>query len=288
MPRLKIWTQSVPLRRWRRDRNWLNRFENRSLAIAALIALPCHAQWTTSLKPRTVQEFQKYAKTVEEKLQNRWQGRQPFLSIDEDESSRKQALKGELVIHPAVTDNPVSISGGLIHDWVGTVYIPNAAMEKVLGILQDFDRHSKIYPAVIGSRLIRRQSNDLEGMWRLERKDPLLPVVLDVKQQAHYKQVAPGKWICRAYADRISEVENPGSTNEKILPPDNGTGFLWRLYAYWSLETVSGGILAECRTVSLSRDIPTMVNWIIRPFVQKLPRESLASTLEDTRSAASK
>jgi hypothetical protein len=72
------------------------------------------------------------------------------------------------------------------------------------------------------------------------------------------------------------------------MPPNEGTGFLWQLYAYWSLETVNHGVLAECRTLSLSRNIPLALGWAIKPFTQSLPRASLASTLRNTRAAAEK
>lgn len=136
--------------------------------------------------------------------------------------------------------------------------------------------------------MIRRDGNDFTGYWRLERKSPLLTVALDVVQQAHYQKVGAGKWICRAYANDISEVENAGTANEKKLPPDQGKGFLWRFYAYWSLEATDNGVLAECRTLSLSRDIPQALSFLIQPFVQSLPRESLTATLKYTRAAVEK
>jgi hypothetical protein len=119
----------------------------------------------------------------------------------------------------------------------------------------------------------------------LQHKPQLIPVAFDVEQAAHYREIAPGKWICRAYAKKISEVDNPGASREKVLPPGEGQGFLWRLYAYWSLEATNGGVLAECRTLSLSRNIPAGLNWAIKPFIQSLPRESLTSTLKNTRVA---
>ncbi len=225
---------------------------------------------------------------MEQELSARWQGQRPFVSAEDNPADREKVLGGDLFVRPGTPDNPVAIWNGLVHDWVGTVFFPNASLQKVLGILQDFDHHSQIYPSIIQSRLIRREGNDITGYWRLERKDPLVPVVLDVEQQAHYQEVRPGKWICRAYAKNISEIENPGTAREKKFPPGEGTGFLWRLYAYWSLEATNGGVLGECRTLSLSRNIPAALAWAIKPFVQSLPRESLASTLRDTRAAAAK
>jgi hypothetical protein len=43
--------------------------------------------------------------------------------------------------------------------------------------------------------------------------------------------------------------------------------------------------MAECRTISLSRGIPSGMGWMIKPFIQNVPRESLTSTLRNTRKA---
>ncbi len=264
----------------------------RRLLVVLLLSsvAPVYAQFAprTKLQPQTVKEFDQYAHKVEQELAERWHGKRAFLWVDDDRPERAKILAGDLLIVPGTPDNPVGISNGLIHDWVGTVFIPSTSMSKVLDILQDFNRHSRIYPNIISSRLIGRDGNDLVGYWRLERKDPVLPVVLDVEQRAHYDQMGPGKWTCKAYAKNISEVENPGTVREKNLPLGQGRGFLWQLYAYWSLEATDGGVIGECRTLSLSRSIPPTVAWAIKPFVQSLPRESLAGTLRYTRAAAAK
>lgn len=41
----------------------------------------------------------------------------------------------------------------------------------------------------------------------------------------------------------------------------------------------------ECRAISLSRNVPLGLGWMIEPIIQKLPRESLIKTLEDARQA---
>jgi hypothetical protein len=249
---------------------------------------PVAAQFQTTLQPATIKEFSVYAKKIEQDLESRWEGKRAFLSIDEMPSDRRKVLSGELLIEPGSAQNPVSISKGLIHDWRGDVFIPHTDMKKVLTVLQDFDRHHEIYPEIIQSKLIRRNGEDFRGYWRLKQTNPLLPVALDVLQDAHYKEIGPGKWICRAYANEIAEIDNPGTSKEEKLPPGRGDGFLWRLYGYWSLQTVNGGVLAECRSLSLSRDIPLALAWAIKPLIQNVPRASLESTLRNTRSAAMK
>jgi hypothetical protein len=251
-------------------------------------AQSCIAQFTTTLQPRTVEEFDAYTHRVEAELEQRWDGKKPFFSIDENASEQTKVMHGELWIQPGNPNNPVAIYSGLIHDWVGAVFIPDTDMPKVLRVLQDFNRHSKIYPNVTQSRLIHRDGNNITGFWRLERRQSVLSVALDVTQDAHWREIAPEKWVCRAYAKNISEVEHAGTPEEKALPVGKGRGFLWRLYAYWSLQATHGGVLGECRTLSLSRDIPAGLAWAIQPFVTSLPREALAGTLRDTRSAVAK
>jgi hypothetical protein len=60
---------------------------------------------------------------------------------------------------------------------------------------------------------------------------------------------------------------------------------LWRLNSYWSFLEISGGLLIECEAVSLTRDIPAGVGWLVTPIIAELPRESLNFTLTATKKA---
>jgi hypothetical protein len=44
----------------------------------------------------------------------------------------------------------------------------------------------------------------------------------------------------------------------------------------------------QCESVSLSRDIPFGLGWVVGPFVSSIPRESLTFTLQTTRDALTK
>jgi len=256
-----------------------------SVALGTIVTLPLGAQFVIKVSPQTLAEFQRYADTVETSLNARWQGKQNFLFIDDDEATKKQVLAGELFIKQMGNGQPVAINDGLIHDWLGAIYIPNTKMERVLQVLQDFDNHKNIYPEVADSKLIRRTGDDLTGYWRLQQKG-LVPVILDVEQDVHYQQLLPGKWKVEAYARNITEIDTGLFTRGRRFPPGEGHGYLWHLYGYWSLQEYRGGVLAECRTLSLSRDIPAALAWAVGPYVQKMPQNSLTSTLTHTRDAA--
>jgi hypothetical protein len=46
-----------------------------------------------------------------------------------------------------------------------------------------------------------------------------------------------------------------------------------------------GGTYVQCESITLSRDVPFGLGWIIKPFVTEIPMESLAFTLQRTRAA---
>ncbi|MGC2657604.1 MAG: hypothetical protein WA324_06480 [Bryobacteraceae bacterium] len=239
----------------------------------------------SQMKPSTLKRFNAYTATVESQLEKRWAGHGPFLEIDASQSDRTAVLNGENAIRSVTGDDPLAIRNGLIHDWVGSVFIPKATPADVIAVLQDFDRHKRIYPEVIDSKLLKRNGETIDGYWRLEQRH-VVTIDFDVYQQAHYEKLGAGKWACRAYTRQISEIEDPRGHWEHRFPDGQGHGYLWRLYAYWSIEPAANGTLAECRTISLSRDIPPFFGFLIKPFIQQMPRESLSSTLRDTRKAA--
>lgn len=243
------------------------------------------AQIPVTLKLKTIAAFDAYASQVENhQLEPQWHS-DHFLRLDSDSVLRERVLHGEIAIREGVAENPVDISDGLIHDWIGDVFFPQVDIRQVVEMLENFDKHAATYPEITSSRLLSRTGDTVSGYWRLEKKDQVIPIVLDVIDNAKYEQVAPGKWVSHAYAKNIVEVENAGKANEKKLPAGRGNGFLWRLYAYWSLEIANGGVVAECRTLSLSRGIPIGLGWMIKPLIKSFPRESLTATLSDTRKA---
>ena len=119
-------------------------------------------------------------------------------------------------------------------------------------------------------------------------KKKIITVVLDTDHDVHYFHVSGAggaRWGCRSYTTRTAEVDDAGKPNEKVQPPDTGYGFLWRLNTYWRFEERDGGAYAECRAISLTRDIPAVLKWIIEPMVRSLPKDTLIHTLKATRDA---
>lgn len=237
------------------------------------------------LKPQTLGAFEVYIHAAEAEAAKALEAGGPFLWSDGNPERARKIRAGHVVAQFWAGSGPTKVPNGLIHDWVGAAFIPGQTVENVLTLIQDYDHHENIYqPEVMVSRLISRDGDDFQVYLRLLKKK-IITVVLDTEHEVHYSSVNPSRWICRSYTTRVAEVEDAGSPKEKVLPPDAGYGFLWRLYSYWRCEEREGGVLVECRAISLSRDVPFGLGWVIEPIIQKLPEESLIKTLEDTRRA---
>jgi hypothetical protein len=237
------------------------------------------------LKPQTVDAFDAYIRQAEAAMEQTMQPDSPFLWSDRNSERTQQVRGGQVVAQFWAGRGPANVPNGLIHDWVGAILIPGTTVKNTLALIQDYDNHKNVYkPEVIGSRLISHKDGDFQIYLRLLKKK-IITVVLDTDHEVHYRALDGMRWVCRSYTTRIAEVEDAGSPKERILPPDTGYGFLWRLYSYWRFQERDGGVYVECRAISLTRDVPTGLGWVIKPIIQKLPKESLINTLKATRQA---
>ena len=237
------------------------------------------------LKPRTLQAFEEYIREAEAAMKPSLHGERPFLWSDTNPDVAQQISKGAIVAEFWSGKGATELPNCLIHDWIGEVFVPETTVEEALALVQNYDNHKNIYqPDVLDSRLISRDGNDFKIFLRLLKKK-IITVVLDTDHDVHYSSVDSKRWWCSSYTTRIAEVEDPGTPKERVLQPDTGYGFLWRLYSYWRFQEKDGGVYVECRAISLTRDIPLGLGWIIEPIIRKLPRESLINTLKATRNA---
>lgn len=237
------------------------------------------------LKPETLQAFETYIREAESAMEQALHESAPFLWSDGSPERARQVRGGRILAQFWSGRGPGRVANGLIHDWIGAALITGVTVEQAVRLVQDYNHHKNIYkPEVIDSRLLSQRGSDFEIYLRLLKKK-IITVVLDTYHDVHYSSLDNTRWLCRSYTTRIQEVEGAGGRAELILPPDSGHGFLWRLYSYWRFHEKEGGVVVECRAISLSRNVPLGLGWMIEPIIQKLPRESLINTLNATRQA---
>ena len=238
--------------------------------------------YAKKLEEKTVQAFNKYVEKEERGMKKRLTFEGPFLWIGDDPAKRKKVQRGEVVVAYFGDKGGTKIKDGLIHDWIGTVFIPGNYLDETLALLQDFDRHKDIYPEVIDSKILERRGNMIRGYLQFLKKK-VITAVLNTIYEARYYPFGENRWYSRSYTTRIAEVEDYGEQGEHELPVGDDHGFLWRMHAYWRLEQADGGVYVECRSISLSRRVPRGLGWIVNPFIREMPVQSLKSTLTATR-----
>ena len=252
--------------------------------MAFLVVLPAAA---AELRQTTVNGFNRYVAAYE--MQS---AAGPFLWIDGDSAAQRQAREvartGGLVmerIQVRSGGRDIDIRDGIVHHWLGTVFVPGADVDKALALLQAYDRHAEIYkPAIARSRLLARDGDRFRFFLRFYAKK-IITVVLNSEHEAQFTRVDAMRARSRIVSTRIAEVENPDTPEEREKPVGNDGGFLWRLNSYWRVVERDGGVYVQCETLSLTRSIPFGLNWIVGPFVTSVPRELLSFTLVTSRAA---
>jgi hypothetical protein len=246
-----------------------------------------------------VEAFDRYVQQTENRIDAELARLDPYLSVDELPADRRAAAEARLRAGQVVIERldafeqgdggdagkPVAVPGGLIHHWIGTVFIPGATLAQTLALEQDYDHHQEYFrPDVTRSQILRHDGNDFVIDLRLYKKK-IVTTVLDTEHQVRYTLVDSTHAWSRSRTTRIQEVENAGEANERLEPIGHDRGFLWRMNTYWRFEEKDGGTYVECQSVSLTRDIPAGLGWMIGSYVTSVPRESLTFTLATTRRA---
>jgi hypothetical protein len=116
----------------------------------------------------------------------------------------------------------------------------------------------------------------------------VITVVMDTAYDVTFARLDPQHGYSISRSTRISEIDSAGTPKEHALGPGEDHGFLWRLNTYWSYEERDGGLYMQIESATLTRSIPTGLGWVVGPFVESVPRESLEFTLRSTCDALRK
>ena len=236
------------------------------------------------LSPETAIEFQKYQAKVDADIAAQVKGSKPFQWVEQHADAAQKAKAGEVATFAFTGGNGLSVPGGLIHDWVGVIYLNGMKLDEVRLFLLDTDRQARSYSEVKSAKTLSQNGNGSVTKLRILKKK-VLTAVLDIEYENHWESPAPNKWIFAARSRKVVELDDAGTPQESAFPPDTGHGFLWRMNSNWLLQQDAGGVWAELRVVSLSRDTPRGLGWMIKPMIRDLPAEGIASTLRQTRDA---
>ena len=210
--------------------------------------------------------------------------------IEKTEARNSKIEGGELRIESAGAAADAKVRGGMIQDWIGTMFVRGATVDQARTVLQDYASYKIYYaPQAIESKLLGHHADEhgddeYDVFLRLHEKH-ILSVVLNTTYHVRYAMPDAQRLTVTSYSTRIAEVKDTDKSYDEELPVGNDSGFLWRLNTYWRFQGADGGVWARCEAISLSRDVPFGLGWMLKGFLEGFPKKSMMNTLRGTRAA---
>src|ERR1700722_2898986 len=224
------------------------------------------------LTPQATAAFDRYVEQAESRMGS---------DAVRDPKLRGGEARVEAVDAPRTVDAP----GAMIQDWVGTTFLPGAALVEVQSVLRNYAEYKSFYrPKVIESQQLAHSGDEYDVLLRLYKKH-ILTIVLNSTYHIRYEMPDPTRLNVTSRCTRIGELKDTGRSYTEEVAQGEDSGFLWRLNSYWRLEAADGGVYARCEAISLSRDVPPGLGWMLKGFLESFPKESMVNTLRGTRAA---
>ncbi len=203
-------------------------------------------------------------------------------------SSQDRLREGDLLIEQLTPSPDDHLSGALLHHWRGTAFVHGGTSSDFEQLLRNFKAYPQIFsPEVLQASAERQADGHLQALVRVRQKH-VITVVMDSAYDVSFGRLDAQHRYSTSRSTRISEIESPGTGQERVLAPAEEHGFLWRQNTYWTYEERDGGLYLQVESISLSRSVPLGLGWALRPYIESVPRESLEFTLRSARNALQK
>jgi hypothetical protein len=258
---------------------------NGLFTIGLLVLVAPMMSGAAELRPETLQAWDKYIQAENSRNTERI-GSGSFLWSDESPDRNRRLRNGEVLALPVGKNVPQSVPHGLIHHWVGAVFLPSTSLEDVFRVVRDYGHYKNFYaPNVVDSRPLSGAGDDYRFAMMILNKALFSKVALAGEFQASYVRVDEKRWYSIASSSRVQEIDDYGQPGQHELPPNQGSGYIWRLYSLSRFEERDGGVYVELEAIALSRDIPVSLRWVANPIVRRVSKDSLLVSLHKTEEA---
>lgn len=259
--------------------------------LAMLVSLTAARVAAAELGAATRKAWQQYIEATERRIAAELSDPHRFLALDFQDPERSRAdrralMAGEIVVakveNSDIDAERIPVPGGMIHHWRGAAFFPGATLQALFAAAANPAGNAYRQEDVLESRILERKPDSYKIYLRL-RRSQIVTVVYDTEHQVVYRQHGSNRVSSRSEATKIAELENPGTAEESEKPEGRDRGFLWKLNSYWRYEQVVGGVMAECESVTLSRSVPAVLAFLVRPIIDGVARESMHRTLASLR-----
>jgi hypothetical protein len=230
----------------------------------ALLVLVSFALRAAELKPETIAAFDRYVKLTEDGFAKN-QGFENFLWLDHHTKEKSMVWLQQSIVSPLQTldqDKEIEVPDGVIQHWLGVVYLENADVDHVRGLLMNLAGYKDFFKQQIVESKVNKQQGDQYDFFLRFYKKQISTVVLNVNETGKYTLVDPVRWTFAAHSTHIGEVEHPKDKKklDEEHPAEEGAGYLWRLNFYWRVQQADNGVYVELEVITLARQTSGLIN----------------------------
>jgi len=215
-----------------------------------------------------------YVAATEARIARELKSPRGFLALDfapNADAARQAVLAGDVVVDAMDTrgarGESIDVPSAMVHHWRGAVFIPGMTVARLVAELQQGAPPTR-QEDVLESTVLERRPDWMRVSLKLQRRK-IVTVVYNTEHVVAFARQNDRRATSASHATKIAEVEDANTPREHEVPAGDDHGFLWRLNAYWRYEQARGGVIAECESITLSRDIPAVVRFVVRPLVER-------------------
>jgi ABC-type transporter Mla MlaB component len=239
-----------------------------------------------TLKSETIAAWDDYLQEANAKLEDRVRSGVFLWTFDNAERAAR-VRGGDIFVAPVPGQNPKKVPNGLIHHWIGAMFVQNLKLDDVLEVTSDYDHYKEFYrPSVIESKSISRQGSADRFRILLMNKSFFVKTALETEYQAINVRLDERRFYSISRTTRVQEMDDFGQPDEHRIAEGEGNGYIWKLFSIARFQQADGGVYIELEAIALSRDIPPGVRLLVDPVVRRVSRSSLLISLEQTAEAA--
>lgn len=227
--------------------------------------------------PASLNAFNAYAVSVETRLATQHRTAESFLPL----SNAAKLRAGQIIVENLTPATGAKFPGALLHDWRGTAFIAGANAADFEHLLKTVDEYPRLFsPQVVVAKTLSVNC-DHRRIWMRVRQRHVITVRMDTTYDVDYGHLDAQHGFSLSRSTNISELDSSGHP----VSPAETHGFLWRMNTYWTYEQQDGGLYIQVESISLTRSVPTGLVWLVGPYVESVPRESIEFTLRSVCNA---
>jgi hypothetical protein len=170
------------------------------------------------LKPGTMQAWNQYVRSADSHMRERLDPGHQFLWTDESPDRSARLRRGEILVAPMTGSGTQRVPDGLIHHWVGALFIPDATLESVLSVAHDYDHYKEMFrPKVVDSKLLTCEDGQQKYSVLWLNNVLFVNAALQSQYEARDFPVDQGRFYSIAHVISAQEIESYLFTSLRCL-----------------------------------------------------------------------